>query len=317
MIKSIVSNIVRLWTTQKAICLVLLCILMQGKFSLNLQAQSTVNSIHATSIGIQFEGKVIDGSFTIVVSKILPNSAASSTDIQLGDYLILLNGIQVEQTKESLEKINSDMLSGKQQVVNLDLERHENRKSIKRITYTLDIDVEPKPAAVKKYGIGVTLIVDTIRMNSTSIAAAVVDKVYPGSPAEKADIRQGDFIIEVDGHVMNNKEASVTAQVVDWLLIDEARLAKLMILRNVNSIYTTMPFSIMREDISRYVQKGNATFPNLMIDHHPEENIPVKLKPSEHDKDGDGIDDRDDACPDEPGVESNSPFDNGCPLQKE
>lgn len=294
----------------------LLFVFFLGGNALNIGAQQAAMLMKPTSIGIQFDGKVIDNKFTIIVGKISPNSAASSTDIQLGDYLILLNGVEVEQTQSSLEKLNADINSGKQPIVTLDLERHENRKSTKRITYTLEIATVSKPVSLKKYGIGVTLIVDTIRMNSTSIAAAVVDKVYPGSPAEKADIHKGDFIVEVDGHVMNNRQANVTEQVVDWLLIDEARLARVMILRNINSIYTTIPLSIMRDDISKFIEKRNPTFPNVMINHHPEENAPVELHPTDHDKDGDGIKDEDDACPDEPGVESNSPFDHGCPEVK-
>ena len=246
-----------------------------------------------------------DPGHSVLVDSVLPNTPAALSDIKKGDKLIAVNGIASDNSQKNIDKINQLMLIPVNSSIILEVERYEEHKKTKRLTYVLEAKSAPTPIIKKKvYGIGVTLAIDSIFNEGKPGFASQVQIVYAGSPASKAGIQSGDYIIAVDENTINGSRTDVISQLIELLLIDEPKPARLRCLRFENSRYQSFDVNLVRTDISGYI-KMNV----------PVQTNPVQTKPAfpEDDRDGDGINNQDDACPDEAGSYSLNPFENGCP----
>ena len=104
-------------------------------------------------------------------------------------------------------------------------------------------------------------------------------------------------------------EPNPVAWVITVLLSDEATPVHVTILRQQEDDWVSLDKQMRRVDIRPYLPLNNTLLP-----------VPSQAKPAQQgvtgDKDGDGIPDTEDACPDEAGVYSLNPYENGCPEKK-
>ncbi len=251
--------------------------------------------------------------YFILVEEVEPNSPAAKTDIKKGDKIININGISANGSRKDMEKVNRLMEGNVSSSISIEVERYDGLKKTQRMTYVLERTLPVKPKRSKVFGIGVTLSIDTILINGVSDYAPKVQIVYPGSPAERVGIRSGDYIVAVDDHHIDGGKTDVISQLVDVLLIDEPKEAQLLCMREKDGEYTPYTVRVMRTDISGYLRlpvQSLLPAPKIPVPES-DEHLPLL----ENDRDGDGIFNQDDACPDTPGVESLNPFENGCPAK--
>jgi C-terminal processing protease CtpA/Prc len=253
-------------------------------------------------------------AYTIVVGEIVSNSPASKTDIRKGDKLISVNGIQAGQDRVDIDLVNRLMLGIAHTSISVEIERSEVQKKVTRMTYMLEHNPAVRLPKERVYGIGVTLSLDSIILDNQLIYTAQVTGIYPNSPAEKAGINPGDYVFEVDGIRIEGKSLQIINAVVDRLLIDEPNDVDVGFLRLENEKYQILTHHMQRINISPYMRNQIQPIRTLVKTVEP---IPASLNENalenQHDRDKDGIDDEDDACPDEKGVYSVNPFENGCP----
>ncbi|GBL35061.1 hypothetical protein EMGBS15_06560 [Filimonas sp.] len=257
------------------------------------------------------EGGVM--KYNIYVQDIEPNSPASKTDIRKGDKVININGINASQGRKDMERVNQLMQGNVNSSISIEVERYDGQKKTQRMTYVLERAIPVNPKKARVFGIGVTLAIDTILIKGVSDYAPKIQIVYPGSPAEKAGIQSGDYIVAVDDHHIDGGKTDVISQLVDVLLIDEPKEAQLLCMREKEGAYIPYTVNVTRVDISGYLKMPVQSLmpaPKMPI---PESDDHLPLL--ENDRDGDGIYNADDACPDTPGVESLNPFENGCPAK--
>ncbi|HOZ50433.1 MAG TPA: hypothetical protein PLU17_01135 [Chitinophagaceae bacterium] len=306
------------WKIDFKFLLLLLALDYAGAIRLN--AQNSNEAVSSTGlIFYQDSVKVGDQTiYSILVKEVIPNSPASLTEIKANDKLIAFNGIISNGDKSDIEKVNALMTGLENSTVGLEIERSEAHKSTKRMTYVIERKKIIQNVKQRIFGIGVTLIVDSIFADGKSGYAAKVQFVYPNSPAFKADVESGDFIVEVDGMRIDGRKPNAVNQVMDRLLIDEPRVAMVSFLRLIDGVFTEYKVKMQRVDISDFIKLGSISAEAQRLNRVPIITEPErKILITERDSDGDGIQNELDACPNEIGIESNSPFDNGCPEKKE
>jgi membrane-associated protease RseP (regulator of RpoE activity) len=284
----------------------LIVALLLLSFVTNSNGQSSSNAGMIVHAGIIFRLDQQLGT-SVFVDSIMSNSPAALSGIQKGDKLIAVNGIAADNDEKSINKINQLMRIPVNSSISLEIERSEEHKKTKRLTYVLEGKIAPPPVVRKKvFGIGVTLAIDSIFNDGKPSFASQVQLVYVGSPAAKAGIQAGDYIIAVDHNPINDSRTDVISQLIELLLIDEPKPASLQCLRYEQGHYSMFQVDLIRADISGYINM-NA----------PLQTNQVQPKPSfpDDDRDGDGIKNIDDACPNEAGQISLNPFENGCPAK--
>ena len=284
--------------------LVLMVGLLLLSFVTNSNGQSSSNAGVIVHAGIIFRLDQQLGT-SVFVDSIMSNSPAALSGIQKGDKLIAVNGIAADSDEKSIDKVNQLMRIPVNSSISLEIERSEEHKKTKRLTYVLEGKIAPSPVVRKKvYGIGVTLAIDSIFKDGKPAFASQVQLVYAGSPAAGAGIQSGDYIIAVDHNAINDSRTDVISQLIDLLLIDTPKPARLRCLRFEQGRYNMFEVDLTRADISGYINMNAPLQTNR-----------VQPKPSfpEDDLDGDGIKNIDDACPNEAGQSSLNPFEHGCP----
>ncbi len=280
------------------------------------QAKSTKEILATTGIIFYQDSIILDdhvGYYTFVL-QVLPNTPGSTTDITYKDKLFSINGIQIGHERNDFEKANRMMQGENGTSVNIELERNSAYKVVKRINYTVERKLPNSVVKSKIFGIGVTLLLDSIRLDDAKKYAAKIQTVYEGSPAANAGINAGDFILAVDEHQIDGTKTDVLIQIINYLLIDEPNEAHLMLLRKTEQGDSILNINLLRVDISDYIKIGQSTMINQPGIKQPEPIVPVKsLTNLNNDLDEDGIENSIDACPEIKGVYSINPYLNGCP----
>lgn len=269
-----------------------------------------------TGLVLSQDSVVSGGSavYSIIVREVLPNSPAAATDIHPGDKLISINGVKTGTEKVDIEKVNQMMGGLANTSMAIEVERMEAQKRSKRMTYILERKPDVVVPKARVYGIGVTLALDSVNLDGQLTYVAMVTGIYPNSPADKAGINPGDFIYLVEENKINGKVKDVINQVTDRILTNEPREVNVGFMRPENGSFTLKPFHLQRVDLSYYTL--NHILPvRVLVKATPVVATPLNedALQNQHDKDKDGIDDEDDACPDLPGKYSINPYENGCP----
>jgi membrane-associated protease RseP (regulator of RpoE activity) len=137
--------------------LVLMVGLLHLSFVTNSNGQSSSNAGVIVHAGIIFRLDQQLGT-SVFVDSIMSNSPAALSGIQKGDKLIAVNGIAADSDEKSIDKVNQLMRIPVNSSISLEIERSEEHKKTKRLTYVLEGKIAPSPIVRKKvYGIGVTL----------------------------------------------------------------------------------------------------------------------------------------------------------------
>lgn len=287
-----------------------------GNAILAQQTQPDARPQGHTGLLLSQDSIVANGNTTyqIVVSEVLPNSPAAATNIQKGDKLISINGMKTGDGKVDIEKVNQMMGGLANTTMAIEVERSEAQKRAKRMTYILERKPEVVLPKARVYGIGVTLSLDSVLLDGHLTYTAMVTGIYPNSPADKAGINPGDFVYMVENSRIDGKTLDVINQVVDRLLIYEPKEVNVQFMRPEKGSFVLKQYRMDRVDLSYYTR--NHILPvRVLVKATPVVTTPLNENALEnqHDKDKDGVDDADDACPDVPGKYSINPFENGCP----
>lgn len=125
------------------------------------------------------------GTFvTTKVDEILPNYAAESSNIQVGDEIIQVNNKKIKVKKdldEILEKSHGEELSVK----------------LKRNNEILNLNIKPTEEKIKTTGL-------YFKVDENSISSSEVTYVAPESTAERNGIQINDIIKQINGEDVNN-----------------------------------------------------------------------------------------------------------------
>ena len=133
--------------------LVLMVGLLLLSFVTNSNGQSSSNAGMLVHAGIIFRLDQQLGT-SVFVDSIMSNSPAALSGIQKGDKLIAVNGIAADSDEKSIDKVNQLMRIPVNSSISLEIERSEEHKKTKRLTYVLEGKIAPSPVVRKKvYGI--------------------------------------------------------------------------------------------------------------------------------------------------------------------
>ncbi len=130
-------------------------------------------------LGVKFE----QTEMGLEISLLQPDSVAAKAKFQSGDVVIAVDERRV-RTESDFDNLIS---AAKSDVVPIMVLREEQK-----LTLHLNRDAEDAPSVTKGAWFGVDL-------NDRFATAAVVRRVHPNSPAQRAGIRDQDVILSVDG----------------------------------------------------------------------------------------------------------------------
>lgn len=294
----------------------LCCLFARANSIIAQQIQPDTRPQGHTGLLLSQDSVVMNGhtTYCIVVNEVLPNSPAAATNIQKGDKLISINGMKTGMEQVDIEKVNQMMGGLANTTMAIEIERSEAQKRSKRMTYILERKPEVVLPKARVYGIGVTLSLDSVMLDGQLTYTAMVTGIYPNSPADKAGINPGDFIYMVESSRIDGKSLDVINQVVDRLLIYEPKEVDVSFMRPEGGTFALKKYHMSRIDLSYYTR--NHILPiRVLVKATPVVTTPLNedALQNQHDKDKDGVDDADDACPEVPGKYSINPFENGCP----
>jgi S1-C subfamily serine protease len=167
-------------------------------------------------IGAEIPGAPREGA---IVNSVAPNSPASKGNLEPGDVVLALAGKPVRDAQEVIREV---FLHDVGDVLALEVLRHGQRYQTKVV---LEARSEPPPpalpielSAAPQPGLGLTLRdVPDPRPRAPGEKAkplAQVTHVAPGSAADRAGLRPGDLVLEVDG-ARDPASADVQAQAKD------------------------------------------------------------------------------------------------------
>jgi serine protease Do len=152
-----------------------------------------------------------------LIGDVVPNSPAEKAGLKRGDLIIKLNGTDVKDwqhlpgivaTLPPGKEIEIDYIrSGKVESVKVTLERMESGEKI------VEKREEGEVSAADKLGLITKTITasDARKLGLKSAKGIFVERVEPASPAEEADIRTGDIILEVNGTGIKDAESYLNA----------------------------------------------------------------------------------------------------------
>jgi len=251
--------------------------------------------------------------YDIMVKEVLPNSPASKEGLMRNDKLVSINGIATGHGKNTYKEVNTLMEGNQNSFVTINIERKTGTKNIRLITYTLErvtMHQEPSP---KVFGIGVTLVTDSVVLNEKRIYVVRVNTIIPGYPAEVAGMKTGDIITEINHRKITAEATQLMNAVIKVLLIDQPEKVHISVARFSLTDVQVLNFDMIRQNISPFI-KNEIVNKGMTPEFNP--TIQPIQKTATNDTDGDGIEDRLDQCPDEAGTKSINPFLNGCPESK-
>ena len=100
----------------------------------------------------------------------------------------------------------------------------------------------------KMQGIGVSVVNSTLEYNGVTYSVIEIIMVYPGSPAERADVRPGDMVISLKHE---GEEYAVSAigysAALNYLRGESGTKAEFTVMRKQGAEYTPVEFSVVRE----------------------------------------------------------------------
>jgi serine protease Do len=146
-----------------------------------------------------------------VISQVEPESPGSKAGLQIGDVITAIDGQKVNDAGELQVTVGQKQPGTK---ITVDLLR--NGKSM---SFPVTLEGLGKGTAAgssnaesqgkMRWGIGLSDLTPEVRSQiqaPSSIQGAVVDRVQPGSPADNAGLQQGNVILEVNRHKVQNAD---------------------------------------------------------------------------------------------------------------
>jgi serine protease Do len=144
-----------------------------------------------------------------VVTQVEPDSPASKADLQIGDVITAIDGQKVNDAgelqvtvgqKQPGMKITVDLLrNGKSMSLPVTLEGLGNAPG--------QNESNAEGQGKMRWGIGIADLTPEMRGQLQApgdVQGAVIERVQPGSPADNAGLQQGDIILEVNRHKVQN-----------------------------------------------------------------------------------------------------------------
>ena len=171
-----------------------------------------------------------------LVSQVTPESPADRGGLERGDVIVRFDGQQVEEMV-SLPSLVATTPIGKQ--VEVEVLRKGRRKhltvTVGKLADPQQIAAVEKPAGLSKLGLEVQDSTPTLRQRFgiKQKAGVIVTSVAPGSPAEEADLRPGDVILEAGFEPVEDAE-SLQSRLSD---LDSAVL---LVARGEATLFTTI-----------------------------------------------------------------------------
>jgi len=147
-----------------------------------------------------------------VITQVETDSAGAKAGLQIGDVITAVNGEKVNDAAEL-----QVMVSQQQPNTKITLELLRNGKSM-NVPVTLEaMGKNPNDHSASddegqgkmRWGIGIEDLTPDLRNQlqaPADLRGAVIDQVQPGTSADNAGLQQGDIILEVNRHKVQNAE---------------------------------------------------------------------------------------------------------------
>ena len=143
-----------------------------------------------------------------VVSQVEPDSPASKAGLQIGDVITAIDGQKVNDAGELQVTVGQKQPGTK---ITVDLLRNGKSMSVPVTLEGLGNGPAQGSSAEgqgkMRWGIGIADLTPEMRgqlQAPSDVQGAVVEHVQPGSPADNAGLQQGDIILEVNRHKVQN-----------------------------------------------------------------------------------------------------------------
>lgn len=144
-----------------------------------------------------------------VVSEVEPDSAGAKAGLQIGDVITAIDGQKVNDAGELQVMVGQKQPGTK---ITVDLMRNGKSMSLPVTLVSLDKGAGEAGSAAEgqgkaRWGIGISDLTPEVRgqlQAPSDIKGAVVERVQPGSAADNAQLQQGDIILEVNRHKVQN-----------------------------------------------------------------------------------------------------------------
>jgi M6 family metalloprotease-like protein len=140
----------------------------------------------------------------LLITEVAPASPAARAGLQKGDLLVHLDGKPIAQTDVLRELLQARAPDEKVKLAVL-----RGDKSVE-VTATLTATSRPKKLSAQRVGLGVTL-----GEPKDGTPGVPIERVQPGSPADRAKLKVGEILLKVDG------EAVTSANKLEDILADK------------------------------------------------------------------------------------------------
>ncbi len=146
----------------------------------------------------------------VIISEVLSDSPAEKAGLKQGDVIIELDG---KEFVNGSDFRNNIALKKPGTTVNLTVIRDGSRRNIQAVLGELPSEErvaqkeEPSKETKKKLGISVSPLSPYQADNYGVSGGMIIKSVEPGSPAQKAGLRDGDIILEINGIRTTNYES--------------------------------------------------------------------------------------------------------------
>jgi serine protease Do len=156
----------------------------------------------------------LEGTEGALVADVVPGSPADRGGIESGDVIRSFNGIPVRESHE-LPSMVANTPVGEQ--ANVGIERKRKEKILMVRISELDSDsgkrIEPETNDKTQWGLQLQSLTPQLsrQLGMDNEDGVLISQVMPESPADRAGLRQGDVILEVDQTPIHSAEEAVTA----------------------------------------------------------------------------------------------------------
>lgn len=171
-----------------------------------------------------------EGGGGVVVSLIVDGGPAQKAGLKYGDIIEEFDGVKVK-TKDEFRAAVRRIPVGKK--VKLRIYRGGDRETFTLVTEEFPLKMAEE---VARYMLGVSVA----EPGRASSGGVVVDKVAPGSPADRIGMRKGDLILKVNNDPIKNTDAWRKA-IAKIRMMDSVLL---LVQRGRSVYYVTMPISV-------------------------------------------------------------------------
>lgn len=157
----------------------------------------------------------VDNASGAVISQVEPDSPGAKAGLKIGDVITGVNGkdvadagqlqVEVGQTSPGTTIKLNIMRDGKSTTLPVTLEAMGKRDEMESAS-----SEQGKP----RWGVGLSDLTPSVRQQldaPAELKGAVVENVQPGSPADNADLKRGDVIVQVDRKPMQSASDVVNA----------------------------------------------------------------------------------------------------------